>query len=94
MVYYSDIAFSAEDAYLASTDEDNLIHLWEQQDGKYIYYYTLHSPVEGAPTFIPSPDGVPLLAVVNSKRVAVWELREQPWRLLMLNIDARWPIPF
>ena len=93
--YYSYIAFSAGDAYLAARGrKDNLIHLWEQQDGKYIYHYTLHSPVEGAPTFIPSPDGALLLAVVNSKRVAVWELREQPRRLLMLDLDAGWPIHF
>ncbi len=93
--YYSYIAFSAGDAYLAARGrKDNLIHLWEQQDGKYIYYYTLHSPVEGAPTFIPSPDGALLIAVVNSKRVAVWELREQPRRLLMLDLDAGWPIHF
>lgn len=91
---YSSIAFSAGDTYLVSTGEDNLIHIWEQQDGKYIYYYTLHSPVKGAPTFIPSSDGVPLLAVVNSKRVAVWELREQPRRLLILELDAGWPIHF
>ena len=91
---YSSIAFSAGDAYLASTGEDNLIHLWEQQDGKYIYYYTLHSPVEGAPTFIPSPDGALLLAVVNPKKVAVWELREQPQRLLILELDARGTIHF
>ena len=91
---YSSIAFSAGDTYLASTGEDNLIHLWKQQDGKYIYYYTLHSPVEGAPTFIPSSDGIPLLAVVNSKRVAVWELREQPQRLLIVELDAGGPIHF
>ena len=91
---YSSIVFSAGDTYLASTGEDNLIHLWEQQDGEYIYYYTLHSPVEGAPTFIPSTDGVPLLAVVNSKRVAIWELREQPQRLLILELDAWWPLHF
>ena len=91
---YSSIAFSAGDAYLASTGEDNLIHLWEQQDGKYIYYYTLHSPVKGAPTFIPSPDGALLLAVVNPKKVAVWELREQPQRLLILELDARGTIHF
>ena len=91
---YSSIAFSAGDTYLASTGEDNLIHLWEQQDSKYIYYYTLHSPVEGVPTFIPSPDGIPLLAVVSSKRVAVWELRETPRRLLILELDAGWPIHF
>ena len=91
---YSSIAFSAGDAYLASTGEDNLIHLWEQQDGKYIYYYTLHSPVEGAPTFIPSPDGALLLAVVHPKKVAVWELRKQPQRLLILELDARGTIHF
>ena len=93
--YYSSITFSAEDIYLAARNSrDNLIHLWEQQDGKYVYRYALHSPVEGVPTFIPSSDGVPVLAVVNSKRVAVWELREQPWRLLILELDAGWPIHF
>ena len=91
---YSSIAFSAGDTYLASRDRDNLIHLWEQQDGKYVYRYALHSPVEGVPTFIPSLDGTPILAVVNSKRVAIWELREQPQRLLILELDARWPIHF
>ena len=91
--YYS-IAFSAGDTYLAARDRDDLIHLWEQQDGKYVYRYVLHSPVEGVPTFIPSSDGVPVLAVVNSKRVAVWELREQPLRLLILDLDAMWPIHF
>ncbi len=50
--------------------------------------------MEGVPTFVPSLDGVPIFAVVNSKRVAVWELREQPQRLLILDIDARWPIHF
>lgn len=91
---YSSTAFSAGDIYLAARDREDLIHLWEQQDGKYVYRYALHSPVEGVPTFIPSLDGVPLLAVVNSKRVAVWELREQPRRLLILDIDAMWPIHF
>lgn len=92
---YSYIAFSVGDAYLAASNKKaNLIHLWEQQDGKYVYQYALHSPVEGVPTFIPSPDSVPILAVVNSKRVAVWELREQPQRLLMLDLDAGWPIHF
>ncbi len=91
---YSSIAFSIEDTYLASRDRNGLIHLWEQQDGKYVYRYALHSPVEGVPTFIPSLDGVPILAVVNSKRVAVWELREQPRRLLILELDAMWPIHF
>lgn len=91
---YSSIAFSAGDIYLAARDRDDLIHLWEQQDGKYVYRYALHSPVEGVPTFIPSLDGVPIFAVVNSKRVAVWELQEQPQRLLILDIDARWPIHF
>ena len=94
VTWYSSIAFSAGDTYLAARDRDDLIHLWEQQDGKYVYRYMLHSPVEGVPTFIPSSDGVPVLAVVNSKRVAVWELREQPQRLLILELDARWPIHF
>ena len=92
--YYSSIAFSAGDTYLAARNRDNLIHLWEQQDGKYVYRYALHSPVEGVPTFIPSLDGGPILAVVNSKRVAAWELREQPRRLLILELDAMWPIHF
>ena len=93
--YSSAIAFSTGDTYLAARNRgDNLVHLWEQQDGKYIYRYALHSPVNGLPTFIPSPDGVPILAVVNSKRVAVWELREQPLRLLILELDAMWPIHF
>ena len=93
--YYSSFAFSTGDIYLVARDgRDNLIHLWEQQDGKYVYRYALHSPVEGVPTFIPSSDDVPTLAVVNSKRVAVWELQEQPRRLLILDLDARWPIHF
>ena len=93
--WYSSIAFSAGDIYLAARDDkDDIIHLWEQQDGKYVYRYVLHSPVEGMPTFIPSFDGVPILAVVNSKRVAVWELREQSQRLLILDLDAMWPIYF
>ena len=92
--YYYSIAFSAGDTYLAARDREDLIHLWEQQDGKYVYRYALHSPVEGVPTFIPSSDGAPILAVVNSKRIAVWELREQPRRLLILELDARWPIHF
>ena len=92
---YSSIAFSAGDTYLAARKRrDNLIHLWEQQDGKYIYRYALHSPVAGSPIFIPSPDGVPILAVINSSRMAVWELREQPLRLLILDLDATWPIHF
>ena len=92
--YYYSIAFSAGDTYLAARDRNDLIHLWEQQDGKYVYRYALHSPVEGVPTFIPSSEGAPILAVVNSKRVAVWELRAQPQRLLILELDARWPIHF
>ena len=92
--YYYSIAFSAGDTYLAARDRDDLIHLWEQQDGKYVYRYALHSPVEGVPTFIPSSDGAPIFAVVNSKRVAVWELRAQPQRLLILELDARWPLHF
>ena len=91
---YSSIAFSAGDTYLAARDWDDLIHLWEQQDGRYVYRYVLSSPVEGVPTFIPSLNGVPILAVVNSKRVAIWELREQPRRLLILKLDATWPIHF
>ena len=93
--YSSATAFSTGDTYLAARNRgDNLIHLWEQQDGKYVYRYALHSPVNGTPTFIPSPDGVPVLAVVNSKRVAVWKLREQPQRLLILELDARGTIHF
>ncbi len=93
--YYSYIAFSAGDTYLAARSrKDNLIHLWEQQDDKYAYRYALHSPVDGAPTFIPSPDGVPVLAVINSSRMAVWELREQPRRLLILEPHVTWPIHF
>ena len=91
---YSSTAFSAGDIYLAARDRNDLIHLWEQQDGKYVYRYVLHSPVEGVPTFIPSLDGAPILAVVNSKRVVIWELREQPQRLLILDLDAMWPIHF
>ena len=91
---YSSTAFSAGDIYLAARDRDDLIHLWERQDGKYVYRYALPSPVEGVPTFIPSLDGAPILAVVNSKRVAIWELREQPQRLLILDLDAMWPIHF
>ena len=91
---YSSIAFSVGDIYLASRDRNNLIHLWEQQDGKYVYRYVLHSPVEGSPTFIPSPDGVPILAVVNFKRVTVWELREHPQLLLILEPDAIWSLHF
>ena len=91
---YSSIAFSAGDTYLASRDRDDFIYLWEQQDGKYVYRYALHSPVEGVPTFIPSLNDVPILAVVNSKQVAVWELREQPRHLLILELDAMWPIHF
>ena len=93
--YSSAITFSTGDTYLAARNRgDNLAHLWEQQDGKYIYRYALHSPVDGPPIFIPSSDGVPVLAVVNPKRVAVWELREQPLRLLILELDAMWPIRF
>ena len=93
--YSSAIAFSTGDTYLAARNRgENLIHLWEQQDGEYIDRYALHSPVEGVPTFIPSLDSVPILAVVNSKKVAVWELREQPQRLLILEFDAIWPIHF
>ena len=92
--YYYSIAFSVGNIYLAARDREDLIHLWEQQDGKYVYRYALHSPVEGVLTFIPSSDGVPILAVVNSKRVAVWELRGQPQRLLILELDARWPLHF
>ena len=91
---YSSIAFSAGDTHLASIGEDNLIHLWEQQDGKYAYCYALQPPVEGVLTFIPSLDGTPILAVVNPKQVAVWELRDQPQQLLILELDARWPIHF
>ena len=92
--YSSAIAFSTGDTYLAARNRgENLIHLWEQQDGEYIDRYALHSPVEGVPTFIPSLDSVPILAVVNSKKVAVWELREQPQRLLILEFDAIWPHP-
>lgn len=95
VTWYSSIAFSAGDIYLAAgNSRNNLIHLWEQQDDKYVYRYALHSPVEGVPTFIPSSDGVPILAVLNSKRVAVWELRESPQRLLIFELDARWPIHF
>ena len=93
--YSSAIAFSTGDTYLAARNRgENRIHLWEQQDGKYIYRYALHSPVEGVPTFIPSSDGVPILAVVNSSRMAVWELREQPRRLLILELYVTWPIHF
>ena len=89
------IAFSAGDTHLAARNRgENLIHLWEQQEGKYVYRYALHSPVDGVPTFIPSPDSVPVLAVVNSSRMAVWELREQPLRLLILELDVMWPIHF
>ena len=63
-------------------------------NGKYVYRYAWHSPVEGLPTFIPSLDDVPILAVVNSKRMAVWELREHPQRFLILDFDAMWPIHF
>ena len=95
VTWYSSAAFSAGDIYLATgNSRNNLIHLWEQQDGKYVFRYVLHSPVDGSPIFIPSFDGVPILAVVNSKRVAVWELRESPRRLLILELDARWPIHF
>ena len=95
VTWYSSIAFSAGDIYLAAgNSRNNLIHLWEQQDGKYVFRYVLHSPVDGSPIFIPSPDAPPMLAVVNSKRVAVWELRESPRRLLILELDARWPIHF
>ena len=93
--WYSSIAFSAGDTYLAAgNSKNNLIHLWEQQNGKYVFRYVLHSPVDGSPTFIPSPDGVPVLAVVNSNRMAVWELRQQPRRLLILELNARWPHHF
>ena len=88
--YYSSFAFSAEDIYLAANSGDNLIHLWKQQEGRYVYYYTLYSPVNGSPTFIPSSDGSPILAVLNFKRMAVWELREQPRRLLILELDTMW----
>ena len=95
VTWYSSIAFSAGDIYLAAgNSRNNLIHLWEQQDGKYVYRYALHSPVEGVPTFIPSSDGSPILTVLNSKRVAVWELRESPQRLLIFELDARLPIHF
>ena len=87
--YYASIAFSAEDSYLAARNsKDNLIHLWEQQEGKYVYRYVLPSPVKGSLTFIPSSDGVPILASFSSERMAVWELREQPQRLLILELDT------
>ena len=89
------VAFSTGDTYLAARNRgENPIHLWQQQDGKYTYRYALHSPVEGVPTFIPSPDSVPVLAVVNSKRMAIWELREQPLPLLILELDVMWPLHF
>ena len=89
------ITFSAGDTHLAARNRGgDPIHLWEQQEGKYIYRYALHSPVDGVPIFIPSPDSVPVLAVVNSSRMAVWELREQPSRLLILELDVMWPLHF
>ena len=89
------ITFSTGDTHLAARNRgENLIHLWEQQDGKYIYRYALHSPVDGVPIFIPSPDSVPVLAVINSSRMAIWELREQPLRLLILELDVVWPLHF
>ena len=87
--------FSAQDTYLASTDGDR-IHLWGQQDGKYVLRYTWHSPIgSGWPStlaFLPSPDESPVLATGSFEEVNVWRIGDELEQVLTL--DAMGPVHF
>ena len=95
---YSSIAFSAGDTYLASRDRDrdNLIHLWEQQNGKYILRYTWNSPIgsgwASTLAFLPSSDKKPVLAAGSFEQVNVWRIGEELEQ--MLTLDAMGPVRF
>ena len=90
------IAFSDGDAYLASTAGDDRIHLWEQQDGKYVSRYTWHSPMgsgwRSTLAFLPPPYDVPVLAAGGFRQVPVWRIGDELERLLIL--DAKGPVHF
>ena len=95
---YSSIAFSAGDTYLASRDRDrdNLIHLWEQQNGKYVLRYTWNSPIGSGwvstLAFLPSSDEKPVLATGSFEQVNVWRIGDELEQVLTL--DAMGPVHF
>ena len=86
--------FSAQDTYLASTDGDR-IHLWEQQNGKYVLRYTWNSPIgsgwASTLAFLPAPDESPILAAGSFEQVNVWRIGDELEQVLTL--DAMGPRP-
>ena len=89
------IVFGARDAHLASTAGDR-IHLWEQQDGKYVLRHAWHSPIGSGwlstLAFLPSPDESPVLAAGDFEQVSVWQIKKEIEQVLTL--DAMGPVHF
>ena len=90
--------FNEDDRYLAATDNNNQIHLWEQGEHGYSYRYSWHSSIEldgyDGGNLVFHPHSVsPILIVAGFNTVVAWKLGPQIAEQLF-QLDGKGPLRF
>ncbi|MDE0186921.1 MAG: T9SS type A sorting domain-containing protein [Candidatus Poribacteria bacterium] len=89
------IVFSPDDRYLAVSDWDNEVHLWENNMDRYVHRYSWQIPASQIDDieFEPKPTNPALVVIGNGDELQVWELGDTaPKQSMRFNASA--PIHF
>lgn len=89
------IVFSQDDRYLAVSDSNDEVHLWERNKDRYVHRYSWQIPASQIDdiAFEPKSTNPALIVIGNGDELQVWELGDTTAKQSM-RFDASAPIHF